>query len=354
MTTTQPDAAAEAVVSPITVPGSRYPTGWFQVGWSDEVAVGELKLVRYFGRDIVLWRGQSGLLSAADAYCLHLGANLGVGGCVKGDDIVCPWHGWQWDGQGHNTHIPFSSQSCKPHLRLEVWTVQEWYGAILLWHDRAGGGPTWDPPAFDELDGGSFFPITGDMRRSQAVKAHPQMPVENGADATHLVFIHGAGLPPTFDEVAVEGHTWRTKLTAYYGEGKDGSWLTPEGAVKLHLQFALWGIGLGTATWPPELMSGFMITNITPVDETYTEIFWCMTTKKAPGEGDEMSPAGRKFIEHQWRTVTQDFFIWENMKTLHTPNFTPEEAKYYATLRRWAWQFYPDAAKPARGLGAGA
>jgi hypothetical protein len=29
------------------------------------------------------------------------------------------------------------------------------------------------------------------------------------------------------------------------------------------------------------------------------------------------------------------------MKTLHTPNFTPEEGKYYAKLRRWAWQFYP-------------
>ena len=58
-----------------------------------------------------------------------------------------------------------------------------------------------------------------------------------------------------------------------------------------------------------------------------------------------MSAAGRKFIEHQWSTVRQDFFIWEHMKTLHAPNFTPEEAKYYAKLRRWAWQFYPEASK---------
>ena len=54
MTTTEPDATTEAVASPITVPGSRYPTGWFQVGWSDDIAVGAVKLVHYFGRDIVL------------------------------------------------------------------------------------------------------------------------------------------------------------------------------------------------------------------------------------------------------------------------------------------------------------
>ena len=346
MTTTEPDAATEAPASPVTVPGSRYPTGWFQVGWSDDVSAGALKLVHYFGRDIVLWRGESGQLNAADAYCLHLGANLGVGGCVKGDDIVCPWHGWQWDGEGRNTHIPYSSQSCKPHLRLEVWTVEERYGAVFLWHDLAGGGPSWDLPRFDQLEDGSRFPITSDMRRSEVIKAHPQMPLENGVDANHLVFIHGAGLPPTFDEVVAEGHRWTTKLTAYYGEGKkDGSWLTPEGALKLHLAFDLWGIGLGVATWPAELMGGFMITNVTPVDDTQTEIFWCMTTLKGPDDGDEMSPAGRKFIEHQWRTVTQDFFIWANMKTLHTPNFTPEEAKYYAKVRRWAWQFYPGTGK---------
>ena len=42
------------------------------------------------------------------------------------------------------------------------------------------------------------------------------------------------------------------------------------------------------------------------------------------------------------KVIEQDFFTWENMKVLHTPNFAPEEAKNYAALRRWARQFYPE------------
>ena len=49
-----------SAVSPLTLPQNRYPTGWFQVAWSDDVAVGDVKLVHYFGEDIVLWRGESG------------------------------------------------------------------------------------------------------------------------------------------------------------------------------------------------------------------------------------------------------------------------------------------------------
>ena len=43
-----------------------------------------------------------------DAYCPHMGANLGAGGQVKGDCIECPFHGWQFRGEdGQCVHIPY-------------------------------------------------------------------------------------------------------------------------------------------------------------------------------------------------------------------------------------------------------
>ena len=83
--------------SPLAVSSYRYPTGWFVVAWSSNVAPGDVKRLHYFGRELVCFRTEGGVVSVLEAYCQHLGGHLGVGGRVEGDDIVCPWHGWQFN-----------------------------------------------------------------------------------------------------------------------------------------------------------------------------------------------------------------------------------------------------------------
>lgn len=55
------------------------------------------------GQNLVVYRGEDGIVYALDAYCLHMGANLGVGGeVVNNNCIQCPFHGWLYDGKtGH-------------------------------------------------------------------------------------------------------------------------------------------------------------------------------------------------------------------------------------------------------------
>jgi phenylpropionate dioxygenase-like ring-hydroxylating dioxygenase large terminal subunit len=330
------------VESPLSLPGSRYPTGWFQVAFSHEIGPGEQLLVHYFGQDLLLWRSESGEIHANDPYCLHLGANLGVGGRVEGEEIVCPWHAWRWDGEGRNTLIPYSAQKCKKNLRLKTWPVVEWYGCVVVWHDLAGRAPMWQPASIPELDDGSRYPFDEQMTTSWEIVAHPQLVMENGVDAAHVQYIHGAGGVPTIESVEVHDHLWRTVVSVTYGEGKSSTWMTPDGAVAATMSFDLWGVGLGLAVWPDLLFGARMITNPTPIDESHTKLWWAMTTART--DSDEPPPLARKMIEHQRATVEQDFFIWENMKVLHTPSFAPEEGKYYAAIRRWARQFYPDLA----------
>ncbi|MGD9794801.1 MAG: Rieske 2Fe-2S domain-containing protein, partial [Acidimicrobiia bacterium] len=52
------------------------PTGWFNIGWSAEIAPGGVKPMRYFGHDLVAFRSTTGELSVLDAHCRHLGAHL--------------------------------------------------------------------------------------------------------------------------------------------------------------------------------------------------------------------------------------------------------------------------------------
>ena len=41
----------------------------------------------------VVFRGDDKKACTLDASCPHLGANLGVGGVVKDNCVVCPFHG---------------------------------------------------------------------------------------------------------------------------------------------------------------------------------------------------------------------------------------------------------------------
>src|SRR5258708_36387146 len=75
-------------------PLPRNPNGWFAVGLSDELAPGEVKSVSCLGVDLVMFRSQQGKVGVLDAYCPHLGTHLGVGGCVEGEALRCPFHRW--------------------------------------------------------------------------------------------------------------------------------------------------------------------------------------------------------------------------------------------------------------------
>ena len=118
----------------------RYPNGWFQMAWSDEIAVGDVRRLSGFCKELVAFRGKSGRLCVLDAYCPHLGAHLGVGGTVEGDTIQCPFHGWRFDGNGVCVDVPYAK--CIPaNSGLTRWPVVERNGLVMVWHHALGALP---------------------------------------------------------------------------------------------------------------------------------------------------------------------------------------------------------------------
>ena len=97
--------------------------GWFAVAWSEDLAPGAVRSLRYFARDLVLFRSRGGAAHVLDAHCPHLGAHLG-GGSVEGDTLVCPFHGWRWDGAGQCAGIPYAKR-IPPKARTRSWPVAE-------------------------------------------------------------------------------------------------------------------------------------------------------------------------------------------------------------------------------------
>jgi len=336
---TTTDASAE---SPLGIPSYRYATGWYVVGWSSDIAPGELRRLHYFGRELITFRGESGELAVLDAHCQHLGGHIGVGGHVEGDEVVCPWHGWHWGLDGSNKLIPYSkAETCKRNVHIRTYPSQEWCGMILMWFDRDGGQPTWQPPHVPELDGNDYYPMHPNTRMVNRVKAHPQMIVENAADAFHVQFVHH-GSPAQTTSFELHDYYLHATVDIVYGGGKTSTWLTPDGPVSGTVVYDTYGLGIGFVRFPTEVLASVQITGHTPVDDEYTDYFFVMACKRQPGyDGDESDPRASRWISVQQEIIKQDFFTWENMKYLDKPNFAVEEAKDYAALRRWAQRFYP-------------
>ena len=339
--------AIDEALSPLSVSSYRYPTGWYVVAWASDIAAGEVKKLHYFGRDLVCFRGQSGQLSVLDGYCQHLGGNLGEGGKVVGDQIKCPWHGWQWNLDGSNALIPYSREQCKSNVRIRSYPVVDWYGLVVMWFDRDGGDPYWTLPAVPELDGDDYFPLHPHSRMVDRVKVHPQMIVENAADPYHIEHVHHGDKPAHTTSFELHDYYLHATVAVNYGGGKKSTWLTPNGPVDGTVVYDTYGLGIGFVRFPAEVLASVQITGHTPVDEEYTDYWFSMGCVRPPGHaGDVPDERAARWIATQQQTIKQDYFIWENMKYLARPNFAVEEAKDYAALRRWARRFYPPDTLP--------
>ncbi|RZA32739.1 MAG: aromatic ring-hydroxylating dioxygenase subunit alpha [Lysobacteraceae bacterium] len=142
------------------------------------------------GRRIVFWRDRAGVAHAHGERCPHLGASLSAG-TVQGDTLVCPFHGFAFDGAGRCRHIP--ANGCDGRIpqgmALETWILREAHGFLWLWLGRPRDA--YPPlPYFEELG------EPGWRCRTDIIDwpVHYTRAIENQLDVAHLAFVHGAAM----------------------------------------------------------------------------------------------------------------------------------------------------------------
>src|SRR3546814_8078941 len=78
---------------------------WYVASEASEVVMGSPRKVRMLGFDFVLFRDGTGRVACLSDVCIHRGASLSKGRC-EGDRVACPFHGWEFDGEGRCQKIP--------------------------------------------------------------------------------------------------------------------------------------------------------------------------------------------------------------------------------------------------------
>ena len=131
------------------------PYGWYNVHFSHELKVGEIKTEKVFGKEWVLFRGEDGSVGMTDPFCPHLGAHLGKGGTVQGNNIRCPFHHWEFNNDGWCKKIPYGKVMpgiARKKPILKALPVIEKYGAIWAWYHPEGLDPMWEIPVVPEME----------------------------------------------------------------------------------------------------------------------------------------------------------------------------------------------------------
>lgn len=67
---------------------------------ANAIRAGEVVPIDIDGEEYVLWRGRDGRVRSAPRRCPHLDHDLAEGQ-VDTDELVCPGHGWAFDGDGN-------------------------------------------------------------------------------------------------------------------------------------------------------------------------------------------------------------------------------------------------------------
>lgn len=303
------------------------PTGWFAVAWSKDLAPGQVKPIRYFEKELVLFRTEDGVAHVLDAFCPHLGAHLGHGGKMVDDKLVCPFHAWEFAGDGTCANVPYAAKTPTRGANLDCWTVLEANTFIYVWHDLAGRPPLWDLPVITECEDDGWT----DIRTLEwEVGTCNQEMAENQVDAAHFHYLHGATeMPET--SCKVDGFHMRTIAST--------GMATPAGPVKGQIEVNAYGFGFTTTRFTG-LVETLLMASCSPIERDRCKLRFAFTVRDI-GKGIT-GGVGKAFMAEIGRQLEQDIPVWENKIYLDKPMIVPTDGPI-GMFRKWSKQFYPPA-----------
>ncbi|BBY60076.1 Rieske 2Fe-2S domain-containing protein [Mycolicibacterium sarraceniae] len=321
-------------------PLSMKPTGWFQVAWSDEIGIGDVHTMKYFGHELIAWRTESGTITVMNAYCEHLGAHLGFGGHVEGDVLQCPFHGWQWDTEGRNVCIPYDKRPNRGR-RIKTYPTVERNESVYLWYDDNGREPFFEAPDVfasfgDDSTVADYYPQRRLFERGHEM--HPQYVLENGVDFAHFKYVHHTPINPIFTRHDFDEPVSYVDFTITF-EGDDQQIIDD---VQSGVEAINGGLGIAvTKSWG--MVDNRTISCITPVDDYTSDVRFMVYIGRTPGKDTERAAAkAADFGNEVIRQFRQDIYIWSHQRYSDPPALTGDEHSGFTAIRQWAKQFYPD------------
>lgn len=175
-----------------------YINFWYPIALSKDITNEKPVEVRIMGLKFAAFRDTAGAAHVLSNTCIHRGGALGRGK-IKADSVACPYHGWQFSGDGKCSHIPtqVSEQSPPARAKVDSYPTAERYGILFAFLGdlpEAERPPIFDIPEFADEKWRANHVVAFE------VGAYYQRSIENGLDSAHNEFVHPLQGAPTIIE----------------------------------------------------------------------------------------------------------------------------------------------------------
>ncbi len=308
-------------------PFPAYPNGWTRVVRSEELAPSGVLALRYFGRELVLFRTESGEARMLDAHCPHLGAHLGHGGKVEGEGIRCPFHAWHWSGDGSCLDVPYAERIPKA-ARTRAWQTCERNGFVFMWFHAEGKPPNETIPEIPEYASPEWTPYR--VLRWK-IRSRGYDMGENAVDDIHFRYLHGAASRPKTTRGDLRGQ--RSNLSKMKLD-------TPRGPVDGEIEStAVPGMGL---VYVRGICDTLIVITSTPIDGDYVDQMFCYTQKR--GQDPGLERLGQALLRDLEKQMNEDIVVFEHKKYFTKPLLVQGDgpiAEYRRSSRqRYSGEFF--------------
>jgi 5,5'-dehydrodivanillate O-demethylase len=160
---------------------------WHPICGSSELKPSDIRTIRLFGENLVLYRDQSGTVGLVDRHCAHRRADLSYG-FTETVGIRCNYHGWLFDEAGNCLEQPYDDianpgRRVKARCRITSYPLHELAGLVWAY---LGPLPAPELPVYELLarpDGFAEIAIA-------EVPCNWLQCQENSCDPVHFEWMH--------------------------------------------------------------------------------------------------------------------------------------------------------------------
>ena len=271
--------------------------------------------VTMLGCDFVLFRDSEGVARCLSDSCCHRGASLAAGTCRDGL-IVCPQHGWEYNGEGKCKLIPAGTRTpTEPPKKARVpsYPTEEKYGMVFAFLGDLGEDERPSiPDRVPEYETGDWH--WGIIKRKKDI-SYVRMS-ENYNDPCHVHYVHefAKWLPKG---VTIIDH----EQTDTYVKAFHAAWDTKGNHsedIGLMMEFDVIGMMSRNTNYQPDYPVNIVLATTTPIDESNTQIFMQLLLPKEGKESKQQHAMLMEMTEHQ--VMDEDYAVLKTTRPRQAAN----------------------------------